>query len=161
MKEPVNCSLLGLFFNIFSFLYLDYRLFISSLIYMSILTIIYFLVCPMLFNPLYLLFFNVFFAFFNLQAVKLWNFMEMDDVYENPWANIFMLFKRWFLRFFLGLISFVLILKFIAESTGIIVLIIKIIAVVFLMPAASFLIEQIQSAICNTLLVACKITYKE
>ncbi len=161
MINPILASLLGILFNFFSFAYFDWKLFVSSSLYILFVMIIYHFLCPFHLNYVFFISFNGFFAIFNLYMAKLWNFFELDDMYKHKWANIFMHFVSWFIRFFAGIISVVMIYMFSTINTHIIITSFKIIGVMTLVPAAVFIIEKLQNLVLNSLFASFSIKIEE
>lgn len=161
MKNPILASVLGLIFNLFSFFFFDYRLFFSSVIYIGIVAIVYMIFTPFDLPLVFFLSFNGFYALFNLYMAKLWNFFELDDTYEHKWANVFVHFTSWFLRFFAGIIAIVMIYLFSVNSSSQLVAAFKVIGVLILVPAAVFIVEKLQLMVIDAILAALGIQVKE
>lgn len=93
----------------------DIRLFIMSFIYIVYFICILFIMSDK--DPLFHnIFTSLFFMFFNYYLAGIWNFMQLDDVYDKPWANSFLFyFKKWFLRFVGFIICIFLVILFLSK----------------------------------------------
>lgn len=151
MKNPLLVAILGLILNIFSLIIFDYKFFLMSLAYMAFIFAIYCFICPVNLHCYLLLSTFIFFSFFNYYLAGIWNFMQMDEVYDKPWANSFLYFKKWFLRYIVLIISIFLAIMFIKSGGGLITVIFKLTGLVFLMPSALLLYEYLENLIINAL----------
>jgi len=161
MKNPIILMIIGLFVNIFSFLFLDRKLFlISFLLYMSVI-IVYILFSPYRADLFLFVVSNIFFAGFNYYITKIWNFIQMDDSCQRPWIPIFFKFKKLFLQFVTLLIAIYAIISIIYGTNTAIVKSIFIIAVVTLAPIVLLIVNNLLTIIFSGFFIACKLNYDD
>ncbi len=151
MKNPIIMAVIGLITNVFSLIMFDFRLFLMSFIYMIFVSFVYCSLCPIKIHYFMLFSTSLFFMFFNYYLAGIWNFMQLDDVYDKPWANSFLYFKKWFLRFVGFIICIFLVILFIKTGGSFIKIAFKISAVALLFPPALLLYEYLENIIINAL----------
>ncbi len=161
MKNPIIALLLGLFLNVFSLIYFDFRLFLWSLSFFILTGSMYVLFSPYRMDLFMILMSNLFFACFNYYIAELWNFMQMDESYTSPWMNLFHSFKKWFLRFIIMILLIFLIVGVIKNSNSIVEMSLKISAIVILAPTALFIIEYFISIFVSMICTALKLPSAE
>lgn len=161
MKNPLLAMLLGLFLNVFSLIFFDLRLFLWSLGFYLSLGIAYVFLSPYRMDLFIFLMFNLFFSCFNYYIAGVWNFMQMDDSYTNPWMNAFHAFKKWSLRFISMILIIFALIGFIKYSESFVAISLKVTALLVLAPTALMIVEYFISIIISTICTAFKLPTEE
>ncbi|HOQ80318.1 MAG TPA: hypothetical protein PL063_08075 [Candidatus Cloacimonadota bacterium] len=161
MKVPIVLMVLGLFLNVFSLLFIDIKLFLSSFIFFALVMIMYFMFFPYRVDTFILIATNLFFAGFNYYITGIWNFLQLDEPRNSPWICLFIKFKKIFLRFIVALLSIFVVIAILKSPDTFIVKSIKLIAIGALVPIAVLIVENLISILVSSIFMVCKVPFDD